>query len=73
MSTFRKQFTTEEKLNKLMIRKSIGKLLMVPSVLLVKIIFSSRRAYWIIGAPYVLKGFGLALLLVSIGYFLNRE
>ena len=53
--------------------KRIGRLIIVPSVLLVKIVFSSRRTYWIIGAPYVLKGFGLALLLASIGHYLNKD
>jgi len=53
--------------------KRMGRLLIIPSVLIVKTIFASRRAYWIIGAPYVLKGFGLALLLASIGCYLNKD
>jgi len=56
-----------------MVWKRLGRLLIIPAVLLVKIIFSSRRAYWIIGAPYVLKMFGLALLLASIGCIICKE
>ena len=61
------------KLNILMVLKWMGRLLIIPSVLIVKTIFASRRAYWIIGAPYMLKGFGLALLLASIFFYLDKE
>jgi hypothetical protein len=57
----------------MMIWKRLGRLIIVPAVLLVKIIFASRRAYWIIGATYVLKGLGLAILLASIGSYLCKE
>jgi uncharacterized membrane protein len=57
----------------MMIWRRIGRLIIVPSVILVKIIFLSRRAYWIIGAPYVLKGFGLAILLAFIGHYLEKD